>query len=279
MECGICGEQIKQARATFPCKHSIHLICCLEGRLHMCPVCTEPDANVVNLGLGSSNATIASLLLKTVKPVKTAWGVFKRKTTFADLLREHPSALLATHHAIDFVQGKAKLADMTATYELETLLRHEFTMQHLDAMASDKADTLRCLYRAYGTAACNKAFGIDRLEINDRCRDLPSLMALGMSVEDINSAGLGLDSFLKRGATLGDLLTVPLYNDMESRDSSFAEFSTAWSPTQAQLVQMGCTEQDLVEELTDWDFHSIPQAAEPKPIKASRSFSGLKLNF
>lgn len=250
----------------------------------MCPVCTESDANVVNLGLGKNNADIASLLLKTVQPVKSAWSVFKRKTKFADLLREHPRALLSTYHPIDFVQAKAKLSDILATYDLDTLQRHGFSLQHLDAMASDRAETLRLLYNAYGATVVNKAFAINAVEIQDRCRDLPSLMALRLSVEETKSEGLDMECFLKRGATLGDLLTVPLYKDMDSSDSSFAEFSVAWDPTQAQLRALGCLEQEIVEDLTDWDFASIPQheqaaAQAPRVAAPLPLFHGLKLNF
>jgi len=214
--------------------------------------------------------------------------MFRRKTKFSDLLKEHPEALLASHHPIDFVHGNAKLQDIVKTYTLPTLLRNGFSLQHLDAMATDQADTLACLYRAYGVGPCNSAFEINALQIKDRCRNLQSLLALDMSVEEIKETGLNLDIFMKRGATLADLLTVPLYKDMDSSDSSFAEFSVAWGPTQSQLENLGCTEQELVENITEWDFASIPQRTLPAepctaqssfPVDSSHLFRGLKLNF
>jgi len=91
---------------------------------------------------------------------------------------------------------------------------------------------------------------------------------------------------MKRGATLQDLLQVPLYKDMDSSDSSFAEFSTAWEPSYEQLETLGCTDQSLVEEFTDWDFCSLPQRETPTKAEAKEvlqvkpaTLNAFKLSF
>lgn len=283
MICSFCEQSILHTSVSFPCKHTAHLICCLENRVTLCPECNVA-AHVVDLGLQQNNAAIAQLLLKIVKPVKTGWS-FQRKPKFIDLMKEHAGALLATHHPIDFVQGKVTLSQLVSTYNLDTLLQHDFTLRHMDAMSEDPASTLRDLYTAYGMAPCNNAFSLQASEIKSRCSTLASLMQLSLSVEEMRSLGIGIDAFLKRGATLKELLQMPLYKDIDSCDSSFAEFSTAWEPSYEQLKTLGCTEQAIVEELTDWDFCSVPRAPPrreaEKVISTSLNLNapGLKFNF
>jgi len=197
-------------------------------------------------------------------------------------MKEHPEALLATQHPLDFVQAKAKLSQLVRTYKLDTLLRHGFTLKHLDAMCDGPACTLRELYTAYGMAATNEAFSLNTDEIQSRCGTLASLMDLGLSAEEIRSVGLGLDTFMKRGAVLADLVRVPLYKELDSSDSSFAEFSTSWDPSYEQLETLGCTDAAVVDELTDWEFSSIPQARaapRPAPVQLKDTLHAFKLNL
>lgn len=285
MSCSFCLQDIVHTSVSFPCKHVAHLICCLERQAIMCPECNDASVHVVDLGLKENNTDIAQLLLKTVKPVKSNWG-FQRTPKFYELMKEHPAALLATHHPLDFVQGNAKLEQVADTYKLDTLLRHGFTLKHFDAMCDSKATTLRELYSSYGMSETNKAFSMNAEEIQTRCPTLQSLMSLNLSTEEIRSLGMGLDLFMKRGATLQDLLQVPLYKDMDSSDSSFAEFSTAWTPSYEQLETLGCTDQATVEELTDWDFCSVPQQENPEPEHVKEvlrvkpaTLNAFKLNF
>jgi hypothetical protein len=300
--CPLCDTSVldTHAQASYPCQHKAHLVCALEQRRHICPTCHVVDArtNLVDLGLGNSNVHVAQLLLKSIEREgsgSSAWGrLFKRRVKFSTLLQDHPEALLATHHPLDFVQGKARLADVVGTYDLKTLTAHGFLLAHLDALSPNKAQTLAILYKKYGMADTNAAWGVDGAEIKDRCRTLTDLLALGLSVEESCAAGVFVGDYLRRGATLNELVHIPLYRDMPSEDSSFAEFSMAWGQlTNLELKHIGCQNEDLVDHLTMWDFSSIPvetEVAAPvsgaplraplrAPLKAGAPAGGLNFNF
>jgi hypothetical protein len=270
--CILCQHPLDKLQASFvtysrsgdstKCSHCAHLSCIKLGDNYTCPVCSSKGIDA-DLGISAKQSRISALAAMKVQMASNTKGVLSSWLSSSDstsnikkCLAKFPAETLAHHSLVEFIDAGVTFDD---------ILTHATPQNVKDVFTNDEILELKPSAQNLSTLMRSGLFEFTPDIISHICTSVDELTAIGFTPSKYVEKGFGLDQWIRRGATLGDVLK--LHGD----NVRFSEFVSIWHPTLHQLTSFNCFDTAALAEITDWKEQTVKSYAVTQRRNAAPS--------